>query len=85
MAVGPCGPLELDSISCSNWSRYRSRCGVLVADDICIGVLSGIDESQVGRSGCPPNNRWGVGLVGEHIHNVSRVADLLVRNFRASV
>lgn len=77
MTIGPCSPLELDSAPCSNWSRKRARCGVLVADNVCIGVLTGSDESQVGCSCCPPNNSWWVGLVGELIHKVSRVTDFL--------
>lgn len=84
MAIGPCGPLELDSASCSNRGRNRSRCGILVADNVWVGILSGIDESQVCCSSCPPNDSWWVGLVGELIHNVSGVASLLVRNFLAS-
>lgn len=77
MAVRPWAPLELDSASCSNWSRNRSRCGVLVADNVWICILRRIDKSQVGCSGCPPNDSWWVGLVGELIHKVSRVTDSL--------
>lgn len=84
VASGPCSPLELDSASCGNWSRNRTGYGIPVADDVCTGVLSGIDESQVCCSGCPPNDSWRVGLVRELVHEISRVADLVVSMLLAS-
>lgn len=70
MRLGPCGPLELNGSAGRNSRRFSSVRGILVADDVSVGVLAGSNEAVVLVLGRPADNyRW----VG-HIHKVCAVA-----------
>lgn len=81
VAVRPGGPLELDFAAGSNGRRECAWSAVLVADDVWLGVFAAVDEAQVGGRGGPSDDRWGVGLIGELVHDVAGITIILATSF----
>lgn len=73
VALGPLSPLQLNLSSGLDRSRELGVLGILVADDVGVGVAVGLDEAQVRGLLRPSDNIRGAGVVRVVVDQVSSV------------